>query len=116
MQTILADLTIWSKDIQYGFAALCFVLVGVLVWMIRQLLRVMREHTDVIKGNTAALNTVATGGEETRITLHKIHEELLKRPCLFNEETIRLKGEVKRLKSEVDRLHVELAQRENGGK
>ncbi len=49
---------ILAPVIQYGFAGFSAVLLGILVWMIRILLSVVRESNKVISENTTAVYEV----------------------------------------------------------
>ena len=49
---------IMSPLLQYGFAGFSIVLLGVLVWLIRELLSVLKENNRVIAENTQAIIAV----------------------------------------------------------
>jgi len=80
--------------VQYGFAGLCGVLLVILVWLIREFLTTMREQneatvaltkqtTDVVRDNSEAIREVRAVEERQVEVLTKLHDELLKRPCLL---------------------------------
>lgn len=77
---------LWSPLIQGGFAVFALLLLGVNVWLVRQLLRVLRDNNRVIAGNTRAIESVATIAGDTKHLMQEIRDELLKRPCLLREE------------------------------
>lgn len=74
--------------IQYGFAGFSVILLGILIWLVRELLKVLKENNKVIATNTAAIVQV---DEHTRNTLAvsiECKNELLQRPCIakFKQE------------------------------
>jgi len=100
-----------EKYVQLGFAGFCFLLIGVIVWMIKNhnkinsenskaLVGVIQENNKVLSGVTSALNTVkesedqvkysikelgeATGAENKELTgkVDKLRELILSRPCI----------------------------------
>jgi hypothetical protein len=65
----VAEVTIWSEGIQYGFAGLAFLLIGVICWMFRQQINATKETNTVIlaisgviakTNEVIATNTLAT--------------------------------------------------------
>jgi len=78
-------LHVWSPWIQLGFAGFAFALLGVVVWLVRQLLRVLRDNTTVICGNTSAIESVNTTADETRDLMRDVRDQLLARPCLMSK-------------------------------
>jgi F0F1-type ATP synthase membrane subunit b/b' len=77
---------LWSPMIQGGFAVFALLLLGVNVWLVKQLLRVLNDNNLVIAGNTRAIESVATIAGDTRELMQEIRDELLTRPCLMREE------------------------------
>lgn len=76
---------LWSPLIQGGFAVFALLLLGVNVWLVKQLLRVLKDNSQVIAGNTRAIESVATISADTRELMQEIRDELFKRPCLMTE-------------------------------
>ena len=76
----------WSPLIQGGFAVFALLLLAVNVWLVKQLLRVLKDNSQVIAGNTRAIESVATIASDTKGLMQEIRDELLKRPCLLPEE------------------------------
>jgi len=74
--------TIMSPVIQYGFAGLSVVLLVILVWLIRELLTVLKENNRVIATNTAAISTVDGHAKETLDVAIELKNEIYKRPCI----------------------------------
>ena len=73
---------IMSPLIQYGFAGFSLILLMVLVWLIRELLSVLKENNRVIAENTHAIKTVDDNTQNTFDIMVEIKDELLKRPCI----------------------------------
>ncbi len=76
---------LWSPLIQGGFAVFALLLLGVVVWLVKQLLRVLKDNSQVIAGNTQAIASVATIASDTKDLMQQLHDELLKRPCLMRD-------------------------------
>lgn len=73
---------IMSPLLQYGFAGFSIVLLGVLVWLIRELLSVLKENNRVIAENTQAIIAVDKNTTNAFEIMGEIKDELLKRPCI----------------------------------
>lgn len=89
---MLAQLTFetWSPAIQYGFAGFSVLLLIVIVWLIKQLLKtidgnnqLLSQNNKVIAGNTEAIKTVNETARDTRGLMKDIRDQLLSRPCLL---------------------------------
>jgi cell division protein FtsB len=78
-----------SPILQYGFAGFSLVLVGVIVWLIRQLLGVLRANNRALSQLTSALVKVTEDTGETRTEIRQLREELLKRSCLLTSERLK---------------------------
>jgi len=80
----MADvIQLWSPLIQGGFAVFALLLLGVNVWLVKQLLRLLKDNSQIIAGNTRAIESVATIADDTRTLMRQLHDELLQRPCLM---------------------------------
>jgi hypothetical protein len=75
---------LWSPLIQGGFAVFALLLLGVNVWLVKQLLKVLKDNSQVIAGNTRAIESVATIASDTKDLMQQVRDELLKRPCLID--------------------------------
>ena len=75
---------IWSPLIQGGFAIFALLLLSVNVWLVKQLLKVLKDNSQVIAGNTQAIESVATVAFDTKGLMQALRDELLKRPCLLD--------------------------------
>ena len=73
----------WTPLIQGGFAVFALMLLGINVWLIKQLIRVLRETTRVVAGNTKAIESVAVIASDTRALMQDVRDQLLQRPCLM---------------------------------
>jgi len=80
---MVETIQLWSPLIQGGFAVFALLLLGVNVWLVKQLLKVLKDNSQVIAGNTRAIESVATIVGDTRELMQEIRDELLKRPCLI---------------------------------
>lgn len=80
--------------LQFGFAGLSVVLLGILVWLVKQFLAAIQRHnealvevvkdtTEVIKDNTAAIAAVGAKDDEQLEILREMEKRLLTRPCLI---------------------------------
>jgi hypothetical protein len=68
--------------LQYGFAGFSLLLLGVIVWLVRQLINVLRANNRALDRLTAALVTVTRDTNETRGEVRELREELMKRTCM----------------------------------
>ncbi len=84
----MADVNLWSYVIQGGFAGLSFILVGVIVWLIKQLLGVLKQNNTVITSNTEAIRVMNSEAMEQRRLMRGIHDALLQRPCMMERGKI----------------------------
>lgn len=73
---------IMAPLIQYGFAGFSLILLAVLVWLIRELLIVLKANNKVIAENTQAIKSVDKNTTATFDIMVEIKDELLKRPCI----------------------------------
>jgi len=73
---------------QYGFAGFSVILLGILIWLVRELLKVLKENNKVIATNTAAIVQVDEHAKNTLAVSIECKNELLKRPCIakFKQE------------------------------
>lgn len=78
---------VWSPVIQGGFAVFSLLLLGVNVWLVKQLLRVLKDNNHVIAGNSRAIESVATVADHTKVLMQEIRDQLLRRPCLMQLES-----------------------------
>jgi hypothetical protein len=88
---IVNELTVMQPYVQFGFAGFCFVVFGVLVsvivWLIKNLLKILKENNAVISGNTDAIKAVHTTADETKKLMGDIRDQLLTRPCMMTKHT-----------------------------
>lgn len=75
-----------TPTLQYGFAGFSLILVGVIVWLIRQLLRVLSQNNRVISNNTAAIVAVTKDTEATKDEVRRLRELLMTRTCVLAGE------------------------------
>lgn len=67
--------SIMDSVAQYGFAGFCVVLLCIIVWLIKQLLEVIRANNAVIERNTEALVENGKGIRDSLSVVRHIHEE-----------------------------------------
>jgi len=72
--------------VQYGFAGMCAILLGVLIWMIHRVLDAFSRNGDIISANTHAINQLNGNMSEQRVEIGGLKEELYRRPCLIGEK------------------------------
>ena len=71
-----------SPWIQGGFAVFCCVQTAIIVWLIRQLLDVIRKSNDVNERLTDVISKANDNGAKTLTMFTDIRDRLLSRPCL----------------------------------
>lgn len=67
--------------LQWGFAGFALLLLGVIVWLIRQLLDVLAKTNRVVHANTAVMRSVHETAQKSDRTLDAIRRVLDRRPC-----------------------------------
>jgi len=70
---------------QYGFAGFSFLLLGIVVWMFKEVSKVVRENTKVITQFVDMVHDLHEGDQQNRIILQNIHHLLLTRRCIAGE-------------------------------
>lgn len=93
---MLAEMSTWSQEIQYGFAGFAFVLLsclmGMITWLVRQLIGVIRENNKVISTNNELIDRIHNSVDDSKSVLVTLCSAVLSRPCLyFLDESIRSK-------------------------
>ena len=63
--------------IQYGFAGVTAVLLGIIVWMIRQLLAVLSRNSAVISENSEAFRTLGEHDATTHLLLREQRDMIM---------------------------------------
>jgi len=76
---------VWSPLIQGGFAVFALLLLGINFWLVKQLLRVLKDNNRVIAGNSRAIEAVAMIATDTKCLMQDIRDQLLQRPCLIQD-------------------------------
>ncbi|MDO8303435.1 MAG: hypothetical protein Q7T18_09355 [Sedimentisphaerales bacterium] len=78
--------SIMQPIIQYGFAGMCVVLLGILVWLISKLLAILEKTNQVIAANTDAIKVVDTHASETMTLLKDLRDRILKLKCIREQD------------------------------
>jgi hypothetical protein len=68
--------------LQWGFAGFSLLLLAVVVWLIRQLLKVLVRNNKVIQANTGVIRSVREDSKQIRADLQIIRHVLDGRPCV----------------------------------
>jgi hypothetical protein len=79
----MTDVTAMNPYIQSCFAGFAFFQLWIVVWMVRNLIRVMRETNTVISGNTAVIASVKEKMVENQKLTIEIKDRQLSRPCML---------------------------------
>ena len=80
---MLAEMSIWSAPVQIGFAAMSVLLFLFCVWLVRQLIKLLRESTKAIVRNNEVVQQVHAAYKETKGALALLAITMLKNPCLY---------------------------------
>ena len=72
--------------VQYGFIGFSAVLLGVVVWLIRQLLVVLEANSRVIADNTEAIRKLTAMTDDLLDRTRTLHDKMLCRPCIALKE------------------------------
>ena len=77
-------MNLMSAPLQGAFAGLSLILIGVIIWLIKQLLVVLKDNNRIVAANTAAINAIYDTTDETKRLLSNIRDDLMTRPCLLD--------------------------------
>lgn len=75
---------ILSPAMQLGFAGFSFVLLCILIWLIRELLKILKDTNHVISTNTDAIHTITAKTEDVFEIQVQLKDKLNSRPCIAN--------------------------------
>jgi len=78
---------LFTPFIQYGFAGMSMLLVGVIVWLIGRLLKLLDETNKIIAANTEAIHDVGETSRDSMRLTRQLHDKLISRPCIAERET-----------------------------
>lgn len=82
-----SDVTVMNPYVQLGFAGFAFVLMSamtsLLVWAVRNLVRVSDASTKVIAANTATIDKAVASMDETKKLAIEIKDRQLENPCML---------------------------------
>ncbi len=92
MEQAMPDIVL-QPMVQYGFLGFAAVLLGIVIWMIRQqnfdrkeLIALLRDNQSVIAENTTSNHAlVEMVTDELKLT-RSLHDKLLARPCIAKGE------------------------------
>lgn len=79
------QLVLLSPLLQYGFAGLSLVLIGVLAWLMNAVLKALSKSSDVIAANTQAIHTVEASVKDTEAAVNSVRDQLLRFSCPYNK-------------------------------
>jgi hypothetical protein len=68
---------------QYGLAGVCSALLCIMVWLMRELLTVIKENNGVISRHSEVLTTFSEMSRNTFEMQVELKDKLLSRPCLL---------------------------------
>jgi hypothetical protein len=71
---------------QYGFAGMCAVLLMILVWLIRNLIKLLEKTNQIISANTQAICQVDQHSLEALKLMRDTHDKIIARPCVARKE------------------------------
>ena len=72
--------------VQGGFAAFAVILLGILFWLVRQLITLQKETNKVIAEHNEVSTLIYTGQTKMIDTLDKLHDKIISRPCIAKKE------------------------------
>ena len=78
--------SILDPIMQLGFAGMSVVLIGVIVFMIRSLLKTLDKVSGIISENTKALTELTIMTRNEAILVRSVHDKLISRPCIARGE------------------------------
>ncbi|MEN6306260.1 MAG: hypothetical protein ABFD91_00770 [Anaerohalosphaeraceae bacterium] len=79
------DSFLMDPILQYGFAGMCAVLLMILVWLIRNLIKLLETTNQIISANTQAICQVDQHSREVLELLKDTHNRILASPCIVKK-------------------------------
>jgi hypothetical protein len=73
--------------LQYGFAGMCAVLLVIIVWLIRHLMKLLEKTNQIISANTQAICQVDQHSIDALKILRDTHDKIIARPCIAKKES-----------------------------
>jgi len=72
--------------IKYGFLGFSAVLLGVVIWLIQKLLKVLEANNKIISANTEAIKDLTSTTCEVLRLNRSLHDKVISRPCIAGKE------------------------------
>jgi len=79
----MGTLTTLTPVLQFGFAGVCLVLIGVICWLVKLFVNCVRQMTRAVQANTMAIVALTGRTEQTDKHLREMRDETLRRGCPF---------------------------------
>lgn len=96
------DGIITQPIVQYAFAGFCAVLVGIVVWLIKELLKIIKESNRVIAANTRMIADNSSAVRDQSVMIadslklnRRIHDRLLGLRCFAEADAQQRQMEVR---------------------
>lgn len=80
-----SNLQLFSPIVQGGFAGAFFLMFGFVIWLVKKLLNVISENSNVISTNTATIGNLLTQSRDELRLLRRVHDLLISRKCMVGE-------------------------------
>ena len=77
---------LFSPFVQLGFAGVCLFLLGIIVWLIKNLIALLTKNNDIIAKNTAAIHSMSEATVKGYELIRQLHDKLLQRPCIAERD------------------------------
>jgi hypothetical protein len=68
--------------VQYGFLGFCGVLLGVVIWLIKILLGVLKDNQSIVAANTDSNKALIDMVRDLLLLSRSVHDKLISRPCI----------------------------------
>jgi len=75
---------ILSPVVQYGFLGFSAILLGIVVWLIRELIEVINNNNRVIAANTDVVSKHFALTSDIQWTIKDLRDKMLSRPCILD--------------------------------
>jgi cell division protein FtsB len=79
----MTTLTTLSPVLQFGFAGVCVILLGMICWLIKLFVATVRQMTRAVQANTTAIIALTGRTEQTDRHLREMRDETLRHGCPF---------------------------------
>jgi len=76
----------YEMIMQAGFAAFAIILLAIIFWLIKQLIRLQRDTNEVLSQNNVINKSICNSQIKMISTLDSLYDKVISRPCIAKRE------------------------------